>query len=145
MDSKTHKIGAIKYSENPNYLTAGMLVPCISQVLEYVAEVMPPETPLAFGLHPNAEIGFKLREAEAFCVNVSLLQPREAGGDGGMSMEEKSKMVLDDLVERLPDNFDMEDIRGRVDEYTPYVMVAIQVRSKEQITQFDPITQLNFT
>lgn len=89
--------------------------------------MMPPETPLAFGLHPNAEIGFKLREAEAFCVNVSLLQPREAGGDGGMSVEEKSKMVLDDLVERLPDNFDMEDIRGKVDEYTPYVMVAIQV------------------
>lgn len=44
---------------------------------------MPSETPLAFGLHPNAEIGFKLREAEAFCTNVSLLQPREAGGDGG--------------------------------------------------------------
>lgn len=35
--------------------------------------------------------------------------------------------VLDDLVERLPDQFDMEDIRGRVDEFTPYVMVAIQV------------------
>lgn len=88
---------------------------------------MPSETPLAFGLHPNAEIGFKLREADAFCINVSLLQPREAGGDSGMSVEEKSKMVLDDLVERLPENFDLEDIRSRVDEYTPYVMVAIQV------------------
>lgn len=44
-----------------------------------------------------------------------------------MSQEEKAKMVLDDLADRLPDMFDMEDIRGRVDEYTPYVMVAIQV------------------
>lgn len=35
--------------------------------------------------------------------------------------------VLDDLVERLPEQFDMEDIRGRVDEFGPYVMVAIQV------------------
>ncbi len=35
--------------------------------------------------------------------------------------------MLDDLVERLPEQFDMEDIRGRVDEFTPYVMVAIQV------------------
>lgn len=51
--------------------------------MDYVGEAMPAETPLAFGLHPNAEIGFKLREAEAFCSNVSLLQPREAGGDGG--------------------------------------------------------------
>ena len=54
---------------------------------------MPPETPLAFGLHPNAEIGFKLREAERFCANVLCLQPREAGGEGGMSVEEKAKMV----------------------------------------------------
>ncbi|KAK9808985.1 hypothetical protein WJX72_007373 [[Myrmecia] bisecta] len=96
------------------------------QVLEYIEEVMPPETPLAFGLHPNAEIGFKLREAERFCANVLCLQPREAGGEGGCSTEEKAKMVLDDLVERLPEQFDMEDIRGRVEELSPYVMVAIQ-------------------
>lgn len=31
------------------------------------------------------------------------LQPREAGGEGGMSTEEKAKMVLDDLTDRLPD------------------------------------------
>lgn len=37
--------------------------------------------------------------------------------------------VLDDLVERLPEMFDMEDIRGRVDEFSPYIMVAIQVCS----------------
>ena len=44
-----------------------------------------------------------------------------------MSQEEKAKMVLDDLADRLPEMFDMEDIRSRVDEVTPYVMVAIQV------------------
>lgn len=45
-----------------------------------------------------------------------------------MSQEEKAKMVLDDLADRLPEQYDMEDIRSRVDEVTPYVMVAIQVR-----------------
>ena len=34
--------------------------------MEYIEEVMPPETPLAFGLHPNAEVGFKLREGGRF-------------------------------------------------------------------------------
>ena len=63
------------------------------QVTEYIDETMPPETPLAFGLHPNAEIGFKLREAERFCVNVLTLQPREAAGEGGLSTEEKAKQV----------------------------------------------------
>lgn len=71
------------------------------QVLEYIDEAMPPETPLAFGLHPNAEIGFKLREAERFCANVLCLQPREAGGEGGMSMEEKAKMVCCTILLQL--------------------------------------------
>ena len=34
--------------------------------------------------------------------------------------------MLDDLADKLPEQFDMEEIRARVDEYTPYVMVAIQ-------------------
>ena len=67
-------------------------------MLEYVDDSMPAETALAFGLHPNAEIGFRLREAESFCNSLVQLQPREAGGEGGMSTEEKAKMVLDDLV-----------------------------------------------
>jgi dynein heavy chain len=94
--------------------------------LETIEETMPPETPLAFGLHPNAEIGFKLREADSFCASLVMLQPREGGDEGGMSIEEKAKMVLDDVVDKLPEQFDMEDIRSRVDDFTPYVMVAIQ-------------------
>jgi dynein heavy chain len=50
-------------------------------VLEAIDESMPPETPLAFGLHSNAEIGFKLREAETFCNSLVQLQPRESGGE----------------------------------------------------------------
>jgi hypothetical protein len=35
--------------------------------------------------------------------------------------------VLDEVRERLPEPFDMEDIRSRVAELSPYIMVAIQV------------------
>jgi dynein heavy chain, axonemal len=49
------------------------------QVIEYLAE-MPAETPIAFGFHPNAEIGFKLREGDAFCNSLILLQPRDSSG-----------------------------------------------------------------
>ncbi|KAF6251999.1 flagellar outer dynein arm heavy chain beta [Scenedesmus sp. NREL 46B-D3] len=109
----------------PGFMTPGNSL-SHKQALEYIDDSMPPETPLAFGLHPNAEIGFKLREAETFCNSLVQLQPRESGGEGGMSQEEKAKMVLDDLADRLPEQYDMEDIRSRVDEVTPYVMVAIQ-------------------
>lgn len=35
--------------------------------------------------------------------------------------------VLDDIRDRLPEAFNMEDIRSRVPDLTPYIMVAIQV------------------
>ena len=87
---------------------------------------MPAETPLAYGLHPNAEIGFRLREGDALCAAIFSLQPREAGGGEGMSTEDKAKMVLDDLLERLPEQFDVEDLRQRMEEVTPYAMVCLQ-------------------
>ena len=101
--------------------------------LEVIDETMPPETPLAFGLHPNAEIGFKLREADSFCASLVLLQPRDAGDEAGMSTEERSKMVLDDVMDKLPDLFDMEDIRSRIEDLSPYVMVAIQESERMNI------------
>jgi len=109
-----------KFFNPPNTLTQ-------VQALEFIDETFPSETPLAFGLHPNAEIGFRLREAENLCLQILQLQPRDASGEGGMSTEEKAKMTLDDIVDKLPDLFDMEDIRGKIDEVpTPYQMVAIQ-------------------
>ena len=96
-----------------------------AQTLEHI-NAMPAETPLAYGLHPNAEIGFRLREGDALCAAIFSLQPREAGGGEGMSTEDKAKMVLDDLLERLPEQFDVEDLRQRMEEVTPYAMVCLQ-------------------
>ena len=94
--------------------------------LGHIADHFPTETPLAFGLHPNAEIGFRLREADALCGALLSLQPREAGGEAGASTEERARAVLDDLLERTPEEFDLEEVRARAEDVTPYVMVAIQ-------------------
>ena len=50
------------------------------------------------------------------------------GTDSGMLQ------VLDETRDRLPDIFDMEDIRSRVAEPTPYIMVAIQVSTRHLIS-----------
>lgn len=63
------------------------------QTLDFIEETLPQETPSAFGLHPNAGIGFRLREAERFAEQLNSLQPRSAGGGGSTSTEEKAKVV----------------------------------------------------
>ena len=42
--------------------------------------------------------------------------------------EEKVKSIVDDIMEKLPDPFNMIEIMGKVEERTPYVVVAFQVR-----------------
>ncbi len=36
-------------------------------------------------------------------------------------------------MEKLPELFDVADIRSRIDDFTPYIMVAIQVSCQEPI------------
>ena len=57
------------------------------------------------------------------CIPLSALpQPRDAADEAILSVEEQARQVLDRLAERIPEAFDLDDIRGRVDEFTPYVM-----------------------
>lgn len=68
------------------------------QTLEYIEEALPQETPTAFGLHPNAGIGFRLREAEGFLDLLGRLQPRSAGGGGDSGIEDRAKAVRQPLT-----------------------------------------------
>ncbi len=57
------------------------------------------------------------------------LQPREAVQEGGLRVEEQAKVILDDVLDRLPDVPNLDEIRKRVEELTPYTMVALQVNT----------------
>merc|ERR1711871_71067 len=95
---------------------------------EYIDESFPPETPACFGLHANAEIGFRLQQAQAMFDAILNLQPKAGGGGGAMSVEDKSKMMLDDITEKLPDNFDMIELEDKLagEERTPFTSVFLQ-------------------
>lgn len=58
---------------------------------QYIDDVLPPESPYLYGLHPNAEIGFLTATSENLFRTILELQPRDAGGmgSGGQTREEK--------------------------------------------------------
>ena len=60
------------------------------------------------------------------------LQPRDTGGGEGQvtTREEKVKTIVDDIVDKIPDQFNMADIMARIEERTPYIVVAFQVNQK---------------
>ncbi|XP_006869595.1 PREDICTED: dynein heavy chain 17, axonemal [Chrysochloris asiatica] len=95
---------------------------------EYIDENLPPESPYLYGLHPNAEIGFLTVTSEKLFRTVLEMQPKETDSGAGtrVSREEKVKAVLDDILEKIPETFNMVEIMAKAVERTPYVVVAFQ-------------------
>lgn len=89
---------------------------------------MPQESPYLYGLHPNAEIGFLTTTAENLFRTVFEMQPRDATSSGGATVtrEDKVKAMVDEMIEKLPEDFNMTEIMAKVEERTPFVIVAFQ-------------------
>lgn len=97
----------------------------------YVDESLPAESPYLYGMHPNAEIEFLTVTSGHLFNTVLELQPRSTGGkegEGGQSREERLKTILDEILEKLPDQFNMTELGARCppEERTPYTVVAFQ-------------------
>lgn len=94
----------------------------------YIDDNMPQESPYLYGLHPNAEIGFLSTTSENLFRTVFEMQPRDAGSASGTTVtrEDKVKQIVDEIMEKLPEEFNMTEIMNKVEERTPYVIVAFQ-------------------
>lgn len=62
------------------------------------------DTPAIFGLHPNADLTFRLKESNEMIDTLLDIQPKDAGGGGsGKTREEEVKDKLQkDLIPMLP-------------------------------------------
>nr|XP_027809857.1 dynein heavy chain 9, axonemal [Marmota flaviventris] len=95
---------------------------------QYIDAELPAESPYLYGLHPNAEIGFLTQTSEKLFRTVLELQPRDSqAGDGaGATREEKVKVLLEEILERVTDEFNIPELMAKVEERTPYIVVAFQ-------------------
>ncbi|XP_057356823.1 dynein axonemal heavy chain 9 isoform X5 [Manis pentadactyla] len=95
---------------------------------QYIDAELPAESPYLYGLHPNAEIGFLTQTSEKLFRTVLELQPRDSqGGEGaGATREEKVKVLLEEILERVTDEFNIPELMAKVEERTPYIVVAFQ-------------------
>merc|ERR1711871_224283 len=94
---------------------------------EYIDESLDRETPTAYGLHPNAEVNFMTAQASALFTAIGNMSPKGgSGGEGGMTTGEKVKQMLDDILEKLPEQFNMVELFERIEDVNPYTGVFLQ-------------------
>ncbi|RYG62642.1 hypothetical protein EON64_17480 [archaeon] len=105
-------------------------------VLEHLDENLKTETPLAFGLHPNAEIGFRTHTSEELLRSVlelsanSLLtsSPTEGASEGeGRDAQAVAEALIQDILEQTRDvKFDLEAVAASMDDVGPFQNVVLQ-------------------
>ncbi|XP_060774018.1 dynein axonemal heavy chain 11 [Neoarius graeffei] len=94
----------------------------------FINEMLPHESPVHYGLHPNAEIEFLTVTSDSLFHTLLELQTRDSSMCEGASQstEEKVKTVLDEILEKLPEEYNMSDLMSKTTERTPYILVCFQ-------------------
>ncbi|KAK1879647.1 Dynein beta chain ciliary [Dissostichus eleginoides] len=93
---------------------------------DFIDEMLPHESPVHYGLHPNAEIEFlTVTSDNLFHTLLELQSPDAVMGEGvSQTLEEKVKTILDEVLEKLPEEYNMSDITSKTAERSPYILVA---------------------
>jgi len=116
------------------------------QYFEYMDLELPAESPVAFGLHPNAEIAVKTEDADTLFRYILELQPRSAGagGEGETSPQERVKMLLESVTERIKSiKYPVSDIAQAIaEERGPYQNVFLQECDRMNILIYEMMRSL---
>lgn len=73
-------------------------------------EALGAETPLAYGLHPNAEIGFRTTQCNNLFSTLLEIAPKDTGSAGGEGVR-TTQDILQEMVKRFTEDI---GIRGKI-------------------------------
>lgn len=59
---------------------------------QYIDDLLPPESPVLYGLHPNAEIGTLTTRSENLFSTLMEMQPRDASASSGTGISKDEKV-----------------------------------------------------
>merc|ERR1711871_268343 len=114
------------YAAIPRFLLPNPAETNFDGYRQYIEDNMPMEDPTMYGLHGNAGIGNLIAACEAVFGTIAELSGGGGGGGGGAKKETVVAGMVEEYLERLPENFNMFEINSRIQEKTPYVMIVLQ-------------------
>jgi len=113
--------------------------PSFQQGLDHIEDGLKQETPLAFGLHPNAEIDFRTTQSDNLFKTLLDLQPRDGGaGEAGLSPQDVARAAMDMIRDQFGEKkYDSEDVSRSLEEQGPFQNAFLQEieRMNELLTE----------
>ncbi|XP_028983813.1 dynein axonemal heavy chain 11 isoform X2 [Betta splendens] len=120
-----------KMFEEELFLCLGFLAPPFmdySGYHQYIDEHLPPENSTLYGLHPNTELECLTVTSDNLLRSLLELQPQDSSRREGAadSTEEKVKSVIEDILEKLPEKYNMAELITKTANRNPYTLVCLQ-------------------
>jgi dynein heavy chain len=72
------------------------------------------DSPEIFGLHPNADLTFRVKETTKFIDNLTVTQPKQTGGGSGATLEDVVMEKADELLEKIPEDYVEDEYKARI-------------------------------
>jgi dynein heavy chain len=88
------------------------------QLYRDAIDTIPPvDSPMIFGLHTNADLNYRLKEASEMTSTIIETMPKDAGGSGGKSLDDIVKEQAQDLLAKMPPDFIEEIFRATITKH----------------------------
>jgi dynein heavy chain len=88
--------------------------PDIESYRKHISSFPEIDSPEIFGLHPNADLTFRVKEVNALLQTLGETQPKTGGGGGGKSLDEVVRDKAIELLGQLPENYIEEEYRVKI-------------------------------
>merc|ERR1719457_201885 len=104
--------------------------------VDYIKDLPLLPHPEVFGLHENADITKDNKETHELFDGVLLTLPRQQGG-GGKSAEEVIDELAGDILEKLPKDFDLEEVMTK---YPVVYTESMNTVLRQELIRFNRLT-----
>ncbi|KAL7543927.1 hypothetical protein ACHAXR_013293, partial [Thalassiosira sp. AJA248-18] len=81
---------------------------------KYIEQFPENDSPEVFGLHPNADLTYCVKEATSLFKTLGETQPKGGGSDGGVSREDIVYEKASELLKRLPENYEEDEYKAKI-------------------------------
>ncbi|XP_014253708.1 dynein heavy chain 8, axonemal isoform X2 [Cimex lectularius] len=95
--------GVMKYKNTSEYVNA-------------ISKMSSADPPPVYGLHNNANITFQTNSITAVLDTILNIQPKESGGGGGETRESVVGKLADEMLHKVPKNYDPYEVKARLKE-----------------------------
>lgn len=106
-------------------------------VIEDMPAVDPPQV---YGLHPNADITYQTNTTQLILDTIIAVQPKEAGGGGGLSREAVVTNLVNDMLVKVPPVYNQFEVLVRLREMG--ILNSMVIFLRQEIDRMQKIIQL---